>query len=48
VIEGFRWSLLGAPWPGAVVFLSLVTTFLLLLGGVAYFEHTERRFADVI
>jgi lipopolysaccharide transport system permease protein len=48
VIEGFRWSVLGTPWPGAVVFLSILVAGILLLGGTAYFEHTERRFADVI
>jgi ABC-type polysaccharide/polyol phosphate export permease len=48
VIEGFRWSALGVPWPGRVVFLSLVTTIVLLIGGIAFFGRTERRFADVI
>jgi lipopolysaccharide transport system permease protein len=48
VIEGFRWAALGARWPGAIVLLSVLSTLLLLLGGIAYFEQTERRFADVI
>jgi ABC-type polysaccharide/polyol phosphate export permease len=48
VIEGMRWSILGAPWPGSIVFLSIPPTVLLLLGGIVYFEQTERRFADVI
>jgi lipopolysaccharide transport system permease protein len=48
VIEGFRWSVLGTPWPGVDVFLSILSAVILLIGGTAYFEHTERRFADVI
>jgi lipopolysaccharide transport system permease protein len=48
VIDGFRWALLGAPWPGATLWLSLTMTVLLLVSGLAYFQRTERRFADVI
>jgi lipopolysaccharide transport system permease protein len=48
VVEGFRWALVGYAWPGTVALVSLATTALLLLTGVVYFEHTERRFADVI
>jgi lipopolysaccharide transport system permease protein len=48
VVEGFRWALVGTPWPGNEVFISLTTSIVLLVGGVAYFEHAERRFADVI
>jgi lipopolysaccharide transport system permease protein len=48
VIEGFRWALLGAPWPGPGVLVSLATTAIVLAGGVLYFLRMERRFADVI
>jgi lipopolysaccharide transport system permease protein len=48
VIEGFRWALLGAPWPGDVILPSLVVTVVALVLGIAYFQKTERRFADVI
>ena len=48
VIEGIRWSALGTPWPGAVVLISVASAVVLLVGGIMYFEHTERRFADVI
>jgi lipopolysaccharide transport system permease protein len=48
VVEGFRWALIGAPWAGNEVFISVAAAVLLLVGGVAYFEHAERRFADVI
>jgi lipopolysaccharide transport system permease protein len=48
-IEGFRWALLGTPWPGSGAFLmSLTTTIIVLIGGVALFLRMERRFADVI
>jgi ABC-type polysaccharide/polyol phosphate export permease len=48
VVEGFRWALVGTPWPGSEVFISLATSTLVLVGGIAYFELAERRFADVI
>ena len=48
VIEGFRWALLGAPWPGDVILPSLVVTVVALVLGITYFQKTERRFADVI
>ncbi len=48
VVEGFRWSLIGLPWPGSFVFISLASSLLILVTGIAYFEHVERRFADVI
>jgi lipopolysaccharide transport system permease protein len=48
VIEGMRWSLLRAPWPGPVVLVSVAATAILILTGTVFFEHTERRFADVI
>jgi lipopolysaccharide transport system permease protein len=47
-IEGFRWALLDAPWPGPGVLVSLATTAVVLAGGVLYFLRMERRFADVI
>jgi lipopolysaccharide transport system permease protein len=48
VIEALRWCLVGTPWPGNVIFLSLGSMIALIVSGVAFFEHTERRFADVI
>jgi lipopolysaccharide transport system permease protein len=48
VVEGSRWALVGTPWAGNDVFISIGAAILLLLGGIAYFEHAERRFADVI
>lgn len=50
VIDGFRWSLLGAEanlyWPG--FFLSLLLIIAILVTGIRYFRKTERTFADVI
>jgi lipopolysaccharide transport system permease protein len=49
VIEGFRWALLGKASPdfGVVAVSALIVTAL-LLGGLVYFRHLERTFADVI
>lgn len=50
IIDGFRWSLLGAdarlPWTS--VALSVAIAGLLLVTGVMYFRSTERKFADLI
>jgi lipopolysaccharide transport system permease protein len=49
VIDGFRWALLGADTrPGPTIAVSVVAVLVLLLGGAAYFRHTERVIADVI
>jgi ABC-type polysaccharide/polyol phosphate export permease len=48
VIEAFRWSLLDGPRPGADLAVSSAVSLVLLVGGLFYFEHQERRFADVI
>jgi ABC-type polysaccharide/polyol phosphate export permease len=48
VIDGFRWALLGTPWPGWTIAISLSVALLTLATGVAYFQRGERRFADVI
>jgi ABC-type polysaccharide/polyol phosphate export permease len=48
VIEGLRWAVVGTPWPGPELFISLGAILLLLLTGTVYFQHVERRFADVI
>lgn len=48
-VIGFgRWSLLGAPWPGWSLAVSLATVAILLAGGVRYFRRAARVFADVI
>jgi homopolymeric O-antigen transport system permease protein len=48
VIETFRWSLVGAPWPGWPVLVSVGTIVTLLVAGLRFFQRTERQFADVI
>jgi lipopolysaccharide transport system permease protein len=48
IVEGLRWALIGTPWPGAGVFLSLTVAVAVLASGLAYFQRSERRFADVI
>ena len=49
VIEGFRAGLLHTGTiPVHMVLVSAVTATLFVLGGLTYFEHTERRIADVI
>jgi lipopolysaccharide transport system permease protein len=49
VVDGFRWALLGqgeAPQP--MILVSFLSTFLLLVAGLAYFRWMERTFADVV
>ncbi|MBM7804174.1 ABC-2 type transport system permease protein/lipopolysaccharide transport system permease protein [Geodermatophilus bullaregiensis] len=48
VIEFGRWSLLGAPWPGWPLAVSVAVAAVLLTGGSWYFRRAERFFADVI
>jgi lipopolysaccharide transport system permease protein len=48
-LEGFRWALLGAPWPGGTeMLMSMGVAAGVLAWGVVYFLRMERRFADVI
>ncbi len=50
IIDGFRWSLLGAKsglyMPGVAI--AVVGVILLVVSGIWYFRKTERTFADVI
>jgi len=48
IIDGFRWSLLGATLDPTVVGTSIAVTLLSLAAGVWYFRRTERGFADAI
>lgn len=48
VIDGFRWSMFGAPAPGLPALVSGATCAGLLVVGLRYFRSAERRFADVI
>jgi lipopolysaccharide transport system permease protein len=49
IVEGFRWSVIdSAPPPGPEIFLSLAGVIVLLAGGLVFFQHVQRNFADVI
>jgi homopolymeric O-antigen transport system permease protein len=49
VVEGFRWALAGGPpLDGRTAILSTVSALILLVVGLAYFQRTEKSFADVI
>jgi lipopolysaccharide transport system permease protein len=49
VIEGFRWALLGKQSPDfSVMAISAAVVFLLISGGLIFFRHMERTFADVV
>ncbi len=48
VVDGFRWSLLGAEAPGTEALVSVAAAIALLAFGLLYFLRTERKFADVI
>jgi lipopolysaccharide transport system permease protein len=49
IVDGFRWALLGTTeisW--ALVIASLLATLALFTGGLIYFRHMEKSFADVV
>jgi lipopolysaccharide transport system permease protein len=49
VIDGFRWALLGRGAPHYSVFaISAFVGLSIMIGGLVYFKHVERRFADVM
>jgi lipopolysaccharide transport system permease protein len=49
VVEGFRWALFGTtPHLGPMMAVSVATVVLLLIGGLAYFRHMEKYFADLV
>lgn len=48
LIQGFRWSLIGAPVPGTTALVSFGVGVVVLITGIAYFARAERFFADVV
>jgi hypothetical protein len=48
LLEGFRWALVGGPWPGSDLVTSVAGISVLLVGGLVYFRRAEPSFADVI
>lgn len=47
VVDGFRWAIVGGPWPGLQVFVAGAAVSVLLVLGAFYFRRTERTFADI-
>jgi hypothetical protein len=37
-----------AGWPGAIILIPIVSSVLLIVSGMIYFQRAERMFADVI
>ncbi len=48
VLQGYRWALLGSAPPSPLMLASWAVSLLVLLGGLRYFTHVERTFADVV
>lgn len=49
VVNGFRWSLLGAnTGPSPQMWISVAASVLVLVGGLFYFRNMEKTFADTI
>jgi len=49
VVDGFRWALLGtADPPGPMLWVSVLSVTVLLIGGLFYFRRMENVFADVV
>lgn len=49
VVEGFRWALLGTSISiGPMILVSACIVFVLLVGGLIYFQRMEDEFADLI
>jgi lipopolysaccharide transport system permease protein len=48
VIQGFRWALYGAAFPGKLLLTSLVVILVFFVSGLYYFRRMERVFADLV
>jgi lipopolysaccharide transport system permease protein len=48
LLEGFRWSLVGASSPGPEALVSLASGIVTVASGIVYFGRAQRRFADLI
>jgi lipopolysaccharide transport system permease protein len=48
VIQGFRWILLGTPYPYEWMIVSAGVVVILLVTGLYYFKRMEKSFADVV
>jgi len=48
VIEGFRWAIAGGTFNVLPLLISVAVGSVLIVGGLVFFKHMERTFADVI
>jgi lipopolysaccharide transport system permease protein len=48
IVEGFRWSILGAEAPHPYAYLSFTLALVLFLTGLLYFRKVERVMADIV
>jgi lipopolysaccharide transport system permease protein len=49
VVQGFRWALIGSPFPPyLMMILSIPVVLLLLVSGLYYFQRVERTFIDLV
>jgi lipopolysaccharide transport system permease protein len=48
VIEGFRWALLGANAPSAIILVSTFISIILVISGAFFFRRMQRTFADEV
>jgi homopolymeric O-antigen transport system permease protein len=49
VVEGFRWAILGkSSGVGPLMVVSGLIVIVMLVGGLIYFRHTEKTFADIV
>jgi lipopolysaccharide transport system permease protein len=48
VIDGFRWALLGLPFPGETLWKSGLVVLGVLVSGVVFFRKRQPMFADVV
>lgn len=48
IVAGFRWAVLGTPFPAPALAVSVISGLMILVIGVRYFLGVERRFADII
>ena len=47
-VQGFRWAMVGGAAPTAFLVPSLLSTLVMLIGGMIYFRRMEDTFADVV
>ena len=48
IIEGFRSCLLGTPYQWPFILPGIISTFILLISGMLYYNRMEQIFVDVI